>query len=193
VKWVQELFPKSQDYTDVYDHFGLLGPRSIFAHGIYLSDREFQRLQATQSVIAWCPTSNFFLGSGLFQLTKAKKYHNRISIGTDVGGGSSFSMLRTIHEAYKVAAIGNIKFSPLESFYAITLGNAKALSLDDKIGNFETGKEADFIVLNLNSTPLLAYKNTRAITLEEKLFNLNILGDSRTIRATYILGEQKYP
>jgi guanine deaminase len=188
VKWVKELYPWSKNYTDVYDHFELLGERSIFGHGIYLSDEEFQRFHDTKSVIAWCPTSNFFLGSGVFNLGKAKTFHNRVGIGTDVGGGSSFSMLQTLSAAYKAAAIQNLKLSPLESFYYITLGNAKALSLDNKIGNFTVGKEADFVVLDLNCTPLIASKMAQAKNLEDKLFNLSVLGDDRAIHATYILG-----
>jgi len=192
VEWVKKLFPWSKDYTDVYDHFNLLGSKSLFGHAIHISDREFQRLAETRSVIAWCPTSNFFLGSGLFNLEKARKYHNRISIGTDVGGGSSFSMLRTLSEAYKVAALQNSTISPLEGFYYLTLGNAKALSLDDKIGSFKLGNEADFIVLDLHSTPILSYKTSIAESLEEKLFNLAILGDDRAIKATYICGDLKH-
>lgn len=192
VKWVKELYPWSKDYTDVYDHYGLLSDKSIFGHGIYLSDREFRLLAETKSVIAWCPTSNFFLGSGVFNLHQARHFKNRINIGTDVGGGTSFSMLQTIKVAYKAAAISNASLSPLDGFYLITLGNASALNLDDKIGNFEVGKEADFVVLDLNCTKLLAYKNARANSLEEKLFNLAILGDDRVIKATYILGECKY-
>lgn len=190
--WVKELFSWSKNYTDVYDHFNLLGSKTLLGHGIYLSDQEFQRLTETKSVIVWCPTSNFFLGSGLFNLEKARKYKTRISIGTDVGGGSSFSMFRTLSEAYKVAALQQTSLSPLESFYYLTLGNAAALSLDDKIGNFENGKEADFVVLDIHSTPLLNYKMNNAKTLEEKLFNLIILGDDRAIQATYIYGDLKH-
>lgn len=192
VAWVKQLFPWSKNYTEVYDHYNLLGERSILGHAIYLADEEFQRLSDTGTVIAWCPTSNFFLGSGLFNLGKAWQYNNRIGIGTDVGGGSSFSMLQTMNEAYKAAAVQNIKLPPLLSFYYITLGNAAALSLSDKIGNFTAGKEADFIVMDLNCTPLLTSKMTRAKTLEEKLFNLTVLGDDRAVKATYILGELKY-
>ena len=192
VEQVKQLFPWSKNYTDVYDHYNLLGERSIFGHAIYLSDEEFQQFHDTKTVIAWCPTSNFFLGSGLFKLEKAWKYKNRVGIGTDVGGGSSFSMLQTLNEAYKTAAVQNVRLPPLHSFYYITLGNAEALSLNDKIGNFTSGKEADFIVIDLNCTPLLASKTARAKTLEEKLFNLAVLGDDRAVKATYILGELKY-
>lgn len=189
VAWVKELFPWSLDYTDVYDHFGLLGKRSIFGHAIYFSDREFKRFTETGSVCAWCPTSNFFLGSGLFDLHRAKKFNTRISLATDIGAGTSFSMLSTLGDAYKTAALQDIKLSPLDAFYQITLGNAKALSLENYIGNFEPGKEADFVVIDLSSTPLLAYKMQRAKNLEDILFNLMILGDDRAIYRTYIHGE----
>lgn len=192
VKWVKELYPWSKDYTDVYDRYGLLGEKTILGHAVFVSDREFKRLAETKTVCSWCPTSNFFLGSGLFDVGRAKNFGVRIGVGTDVGGGSSFSMLCTLNEAYKVAAIQNSTLSPLEGFYYLTLGNAKALSLEDKIGNFLAGKEADFVVLDLASTPLIADKMKRATTLEEKLFNLMILGDDRTIKATYILGQLQH-
>jgi guanine deaminase len=192
IAWVKELFPWSKDYTDVYDHFDLLGERSIFGHAIHLSEREFKRFHDTNSVMAWCPPSNFFLGSGLFKLGEARKYKNRIGLATDMGGGSTFSLLRTLSEAYKVAALQGLRLSPLESFYYITLGNAEALSLADRIGNFALGKEADFVVLNMKSTPLLANKMARAKNLEEKLFNLSILGDDRVIKATYVCGEMRH-
>jgi guanine deaminase len=192
VKWVQELFPWSKNYTDVYDHYGLLGDKTILGHAVHISDQEFQRLTTTRSVISWCPTSNFFLGSGLFNLKKAREFNTRIGIGTDVGGGSSFSMLRTVNEAYKTAAVQGTILSPLESFYYLTLGNARALSLEKFIGNFESGKEADFIILDLHNTPLLDYKMQHAKTLEDKLFNLAILSDDRAVQATYINGTLRY-
>lgn len=192
IKWVLELFPWAKDYTDIYDHYDFLKEKSIFGHAVFISDREFTRLAETRAVCSWCPTSNFFLGSGLFNIKKAKDFGVRIGIGTDVGGGSSFSMLQTLCEAYKVAAIQGSTLSPLEGFYYMTLGNAKALSWAEKIGNFEVGKEADFVILDLNSTPLLKDKMARANSLEEKLFNLMILGDDRAIEATYILGDLKY-
>lgn len=189
VTWVQELFPWSKDYTDVYDHFGLLGERSLFCHAIHLSEREWLRLHATKSVLCWCPISNFFLGSGLFSFAHAKELNVRISLATDVGGGSSFSMFRVLNEAYKTAALQGARLSPLESFYYLTLGNAKALTLADKIGNFVAGKEADFVVLDMYATPLLQQRMRTANTLYEQLFALNILGDDRAIKATYIMGE----
>ena len=192
VEWVKNLYPWAKDYTDVYDNYSLLGSRSVFGHAIHLSDREFKRLVESQSIISWCPTSNFFLGSGIFDINKAKLEGNRIGIGTDVGAGSSFSILRTLNVAYKAAAMQGVAFSPLDGFYSVTLGGAKALSVADKIGNFETGKEADFLVLDMNSTPLLCNKMSRANTIEEKIFNLMVLGDDRAIAKTYICGRLAY-
>lgn len=188
VQWVRELYPNNQDYAAIYEHYNFLGPRSIFGHVIHVVDREFQALAESKSVIAWCPTSNFFLGSGLFQLDDARKFNTRLSIATDVGGGSSFSMLRTLSAAYKVAALQGSHLSPLESFYRITLGNAEALSLDEELGNLLPQKYADFLVVDLHSTPLLSLKTDRAVDLEEVLFNLSILGDDRAIDAVYIAG-----
>jgi len=188
VKFVKELYPWSRDYTNVYEKFDLLGEKSIFAHAIHLSDTEFQTLRDSNSIVTWCPTSNHFLGSGSFNLGKAKKYDLRVSIGTDVGGGSSFSMLQTLKSAYKTVAQQRLKLSALRSLYRATLGNAKALSLEDKIGNFELGKEADFIVVDMESTPFLKYRMKFTETLEDKLFCLCILGDDRNIKATYIYG-----
>jgi len=189
VKFVRELFPWSKNYVDIYDHYNLLGNKSIYAHAVFCCSREFQRFVDTETVCSWCPTSNFFLGSGLFAIGKAKHYNVRIGVGTDVGGGSSFSMLRTLDEAYKVAAVQDVALSPLDGFYHMTLGNAKALSIDNVVGNFSVGKEADFVVLDLNSTALIANKMKYSKLLTEKLFNLMILGDDRSIRATYIMGE----
>lgn len=199
VAFVKELFPNSKNYLDTYDQFGLVGERSIFAHCIHLEDQEFERLSETKAIIAFCPTSNLFLGSGLFKIEQAKSldYPVKVGLGTDIGGGTSFSMLQTMNEAYKIAQLRKQKLSPFQAFFLATLGSAKAMSLDDKIGNFDVGKEADFIVLNPRSTPLMAFRNPEEIpnTLEElsdRLFTLIIMGDDRAIQATYIMGELGY-
>ena len=158
-QWVGELFPQCKDYLDVYDHHGLLGRRSVFAHGIHLSDREWKRLQESESNLAFCPTSNLFIGSGLFNLNKADGYNVKVGLGTDVGGGDSFSLLRTINEAYKVQQLQEYNLSPMRSLFLATLGGATALDLQGVIGNFETGKEADFIVLDYHATPLINFQN----------------------------------
>ena len=199
VAWVQELFPDCNGYLDTYDRAGLVGEKSVFAHGIHLTDEEFKRLSEANCAIAFCPTSNLFLGSGLFNLEKAKCIEQpvKVGLGTDVGGGTSFSLLKTANEAYKVAQLRRQKLSPFQALFLATLGGARALSLADKIGSFDVGKEADFIVLDLRATPLMAFRNqtSTAMSLEElaeKVFTLMILGDDRAIHATYILGELAY-
>ncbi|MGB0468336.1 MAG: guanine deaminase [Pontibacterium sp.] len=187
--WVGELFPESQHYLDVYDQAGLLGQRSVFAHGIHLCDDECQRLSESDSVLAHCPGSNLFLGSGLFNLPKMDQYGIRTGIGTDVGGGSSFSMLQTLSDAYKVQQLQGNSLDPFRALYLATLGGAKALSLDDRIGSFKPGYEADFIVLDWACTPFMDFRTAQCKSLAEKLFVLNTLGDDRAIAATYIMGQ----
>ncbi len=199
VEWVAELFPGSKGYLDVYDQAGLVSDRSVFAHGVQLTDAEFQRLSDVNSAIAFCPTSNLFLGSGLFKLEQAKSADHpvKVGLGTDVGAGTSFSMLQTTNEAYKVAQLRRQKLSPFQALFLATLGGARALALEDKIGNFDVGKEADFIVLDMRATPLMAFRNSDSILtsleeLAERVFTLVITGDDRAIHATYIMGELAY-
>ncbi|GAL35279.1 guanine deaminase [Vibrio maritimus] len=192
IEWVLDLFPERDSYLDVYDHYGLLHKRSVFAHGIHLSDCECQRLADTESAIAFCPTSNLFLGSGLFKLNKMEDKGIRVGMGTDVGAGTSFSILQTMSEAYKIMQLQQEKLHPIKSLYLATLGGAKALHLEDKIGNLEVGKEADFVVLDLHATQLMRFRMNQATTLEEKLFVLMSLGDDRTVCETYIYGDLAY-
>lgn len=189
-EWVSSLFPERKNYLDVYDHHGLLGRRSVFAHCIHLDEHEWRRLAATGSNIAHCPTSNLFIGSGLFNLNAASEYGVRVGLATDVGGGDSFSMLRTINEAYKIQQLRGNSLSPLKSLYLATLGGAKALDLDSKLGNFDIDKEADFIVLNESATPLMAMRRAGCNTLAERLFTLTMLGDDRCVSHTYIQGNE---
>ncbi len=188
IEWVKTLFPEQEGYLDVYDHYGLLGRRSVFAHGVHLCESECQRLADTQSSLAFCPTSNLFLGSGLFDLNKMEQYKVNVGLGTDVGAGTSFSMLQTLNEAYKVMQLQQKKLNPFKSLYLATLGGAKALNLDTYIGTLHPGTEADFVVLDYHATPLLQYRMAQATTLEERLFVLMTLGDDRAVKATYILG-----
>jgi guanine deaminase len=188
VEWVKALFPERKNYLDVYDHFNLLGERSVFAHGVHLCDEECERLAETGSAIAFCPTSNFFLGSGLFNLPMAEKHKVNVGLGTDVGAGTSFSLLHTLNEAYKVMQLQGAKLSPFKSLYLATLGGARALRLEDKIGNLQPGSEADFVVLDFNATPLLSYRMSQATSIEEQLFVLMTLGDDRTVNETYSAG-----
>lgn len=188
IEWVKELFPARKGYLDVYDHHGLIGPRSVFAHGVHLCDEECARLGETGSAIAFCPTSNLFLGSGLFDLEKAEQHGVRVGLGTDVGAGTSFSQLQSLNEAYKVMQLQGKKLDPFKSLYLATLGGARALYLDEHIGNFAPGKDADFLVLDYNATPLLSYRLQQARSLEERLFALTILGDDRVVKETFAAG-----
>lgn len=188
VEWVAELFPKSRSYLDVYDQFGLLRDRSVLAHCIHLNTEDRKRLAASGAAMAFCPTSNLFLGSGLFDLSAAQSVGARVGLGTDVGAGTSFSMLQTLGEAYKVSQMAGQSLSAYRALYLATLGSAKALYIDDHVGNFALNKEADFVVIDWQSTPLLTRRMAAAKTLEEKLFALFMLGDDRAIRKTFIQG-----
>jgi guanine deaminase len=192
IKWVKELFPECKTYLDIYDHFKLLGEKTILGHCLHLTEQDFKRLHATKSVLCPCPPSNFFLGSGFYKFDQALKFHARTALASDVGAGNSFSMLKAMEEGYKMAELQGFQLSPLAAFYLTTLGNAKALSLDDKIGSFDAGKEADFIVLDLKSTPLIEYRMQFTHSIIDKLFVLMMMGDDRTISETYIHGKKQY-
>ncbi|MEH6591902.1 MAG: guanine deaminase [Halioglobus sp.] len=190
VVWVQELFPDCDHYLHTYDEAGLLGPRSVFAHCIHLNDQEWDRLAETGSNIAFCPTSNLFLGSGLFNLKRAVEKNIGVGLGTDVGGGTTFSILQTLGEAYKVQQLRGEKLTPFKAFYLATLGGARSLDMDDLIGNFAPGKEADFIVIDKAPTPLIEFRLGHCKNLMETLFVLAMLGDDRAIAATYAAGKK---
>ena len=190
IELVHRLFPWAADYTDVYDRFGLLGPRSVFAHGVHLSERECARLHETGSLVVHCPTANTFLGSGLFDAGHVGRAERpvRIGIATDVGGGTSYSMLATLGEAYKVAMLGGRKPTAHDLFHLATRGNAMHLGLDDEIGTLEAGRWADLVVLDPAATPVLADRDALSEGIEDTLFALAILGDDRAVRATYVAG-----
>ncbi|WP_283148396.1 guanine deaminase [Silvimonas soli] len=190
VAWVAELFPDQRDYLDVYEHYGLTGPRTIYGHCIHLTEREQLAMSQSGTAAAFCPTSNLFLGSGLFDYYGMAKSGVRVGLATDVGGGTSFSMIRTLAEAYKVSQARHHALSPLRGWYLATLGGARALYLEEFIGNFEPGREGDFIVLKLDATPELAFRMDRTRTLAERLFALTILGDERCVAATYVMGQR---
>ena len=189
---VGQVFPWAKDYTDVYDRFGLLGPRSLFAHGIHLSDRECMRLSESGSTVVHCPTSNTFLGSGLMSMPHLVKPERPVSIGlaTDVGGGTSYSMLATMGEAYKVQMLSGYKPSAAELFRLATQGNAERLGIGHETGAIEPGKFADLVVLDPCATPVLASRHALSSSLEDVLFALMILGDDRAVRATYVRGRK---
>jgi guanine deaminase len=188
VEAVRRAFPRDRSYLSVYDRFGLLRERATYAHGIYLDDIDRRRLAASGTGVAFCPSSNLYLGSGLFDLAASDAAGMRYALATDVGAGSSFSMLRTMGEAYKVAQLQGQSLSPLRAFYLSTLAGAHMLRLDAHIGHFGRGAEADFVVLDHEATPLLARRMRLARTLSEQLQLYMILGDDRAVAGTYIMG-----
>ncbi|MFO1038236.1 MAG: guanine deaminase [Geminicoccaceae bacterium] len=192
IRTVGELFPRHRDYTDVYDQFGLLGPRSVLGHCIHLSDRELACLAERDAVASFCPTSNLFIGSGLFDLARTRLAGVRVALATDVGGGSSYSMLQTAAAAYQVCQLKGLNLDPLRAFWMMTAGNAEALRLGDRIGKLEPGMEADIVVLDPRSTPAKAHRMERIEgDLAPTLFVLMTLGDDRAVTATYVAGVQR--
>jgi guanine deaminase len=190
IAFIRELFPDAKDYTDVYDRYGLLSERSFFAHGIHLSDRECARLSESGSTVIHCATSNAFLGSGIMKFGHMRKEARPVKVGlaTDVGGGTSYSMLATLGETYKLQMLGGCKPTAIELFHMATRGNARLLKLDEEIGAIEPGKFADLVVLDPWATPVLASRQEVSESLEDVLFSLMILGDDRAIAAAYVAG-----
>ncbi len=190
VAWIRELFPDRGSYLDVYDHHGLCGKRAVFGHGIWLGDDELQRLHAADAAISHCPTSNFFLGSGMFDIARAKRADRpvRVGLGTDIGAGTSFSILQTLNEAYKAAQLNRYPLSAPHAYYLATRGSAAAMHLEDKVGSIAPGMEADLVVLDMRSTPLIAFRMDEARDFAEQLFIQMILGDDRAVQATYVAG-----
>lgn len=188
IAWVKALFPERAGYLDVYHHYKLTGRRSVFAHCIHLEEREWQCLHDTDSSIAFCPTSNLFLGSGLFNIKRSWQQGVKVGIGTDVGAGTTFNMLQTLGEAYKVGQLQQYKISAAEAFYHATLGGAHALDIDHAIGNFNPGKEADFVVLDPAVSALQTLRIGNSKDIWEKLFVLMTLGDDRNIAQTWVNG-----
>ena len=195
IAFARALYPAAPDYTGIYEQYGLLGAKSLFGHCIHLSEREADALSAAGAVAVFCATSNLFLGSGLFDYQRYRKREKplRIATATDVGGGTNYSMLRTMDEGYKVIALKGEKLNPLASFWQITRGNAEALSLAARIGTLEPGSDADFVVLNARATPAMKLRMERAQTLGEELFILQTLGDDRAVAETYVAGKAARP
>lgn len=195
IDWVKRLFPDHAGYLDVYDSYGLLGERTILAHGIHLTDAECQRLSDSGTALSHCPTSNLFLGSGVLDIGRITQGDRRVKtgLGTDIGAGTSFSLLQTMGEAYKVSQLaGASPLTAARAFYLATLGGATALNIAGQVGTFRKGLEADFIILDVNATEVMAQRAAHATSIEEILFILMIMGDDRAIRATYIAGQCLY-
>ena len=187
----KSLYPQARDYLDVYERAGLVGPKSVFGHCIHLEPREIASLAHKRGVAAFCPTSNLFLGSGLFDEAGLDAAGVRVALATDIGGGTSYSLLQTANEAYKVLQMRRQSWPALQAFYQLTLGNARALGLDDRIGALEPGREADLVVLDARATPAMAHR-MEAVDgdLAEELFVLMTMGDDRAIAETYVAGER---
>ena len=194
IAWVKELYPERKGYLDVYDHYALCGPRAVFGHGIHLAEDELQRAHVTGSAISHCPTSNFFLGSGFLDVFNAQKKVRpvRVGLGTDLGAGTSFSILATLNEAYKAAQLNGKALAAGHAFYLATRGTARAMYMEDKVGSLAPGMEADLVVLDLKSTPLIEYRMQFCKDLEEALFIQMTMGDDRAVMATYVAGRRVY-
>ncbi len=189
IEFAKELYPNLGDYTGIYEKYQLLGPKTLLGHCIHLSDREVGLLSETGAVAVFCPTSNMFIGSGLFDHDRLHAASARIAIATDVGGGTSYSMLRTLDEGYKVLQLRGQRLHPLRSFYMATLGNARALSLDGVIGSLEPGADADIAVLDARATPQMALRMETVTSLVEELFLLQTCGDDRAVVEVYVAGQ----
>jgi guanine deaminase len=184
----KELYPDAKDYLGVYEDFDLLGPKTLLGHCIHMNERELGVMKDTGSIAVFCPTSNLFLGSGLFDKARLENAGVRTAIATDVGGGTNYSMLRTLDEGYKILQMQRQRMHPLTCFYWATLGNAEALSLSDRIGTLEAGTDADLVILDAKATPTMALRMETVETLSEELFVLQTLGDDRAIVETYVAG-----
>jgi guanine deaminase len=194
IRWVNELFPDAPDYYGVYEKYNLTGPGAIFGHAIHLGARERRALQQSGSAIAHCPTSNTFIGSGLFDMQGLREGNSPhiVGLATDIAGGSSMSMFSVMRSAYEVAQLKGYSLHPVKAWYLSTVGSAATMRLDDKIGNLAPGYEADITVIDLASTALIKNRMAGADTLSDVLFAQMILADDRAIYATYAAGNSVY-
>ncbi|EHS51758.1 guanine deaminase [Rhizobium sp. PDO1-076] len=195
IRYTCELFPDAIDYTDIYARYGLLRKKALFGHAIHLSEREADAMADSGAVAVHCPTSNLFLGSGLFSLKAIQRREKpvTVAVATDIGGGSSYSMLKTMDEAYKIQQLLGERLNPLESFYHMTLGNAVALDLAGRIGTLDPGTDADLVILNAAATPAMRLRMETITSLSEELFLLQTLGDDRSVVETYVAGKASKP
>ncbi len=189
VRWVQELFPEIAEYADVYDRYGLLSERTVLAHGVWLTAEELDLLSRRGTRISHCPNSNLFLGSGLFPLHRVLAAGVTVGLGTDIGAGTTPSLFNAMADAYKVQQVQNVSLSPFHLWYLATLGGARALTLEAETGSLEAGKSADFLVLDLKATPLLAIRTGRATSIEDLLAGLIFMGDDRAVERSFIAGQ----
>ncbi|MCL7461699.1 guanine deaminase [Pseudomonas sp. NW5] len=192
IAWIESLFPDCDSYLDIYARHGLLGPRSLFAHAIHLDEHDCQRLGQCGAAVAFCPTSNLFLGSGLFDLARAERLQLKVGIGSDIGAGTSFSLLHTLGEAYKVEQLQGRSLDPFKALYLATLGGARALGMEGQVGSLAPGHEADFVVLDVQATPLLRFRLEECQDLAERLAVLLTLGDDRVVQETFVAGVSRH-
>ena len=188
IAWVKDLFPQSRDYLDTYEAQGLLREGAVYGHAIHLTDREKSRLIEAGASLVHCPTSNTFIGSGLFDMTLAS--HLRVGLATDTGGGSNFSMLHTMAAAYEVAQLRGQSLHPAQLWWLATQGSARALRCEDRIGNIAPGMEADLVIIDLASTPAIEQSTRRAEDLWQQLFPTIMMGDDRAIAEVWISGKR---
>ncbi|PYG28024.1 guanine deaminase [Pelagimonas varians] len=193
IAWVKSLYPQARDYLDTYEAFGLLGERGLYGHAIHLEDREKAKLLEHGAALVHCPTSNTFIGSGLFDMGGLKSDGQIVGLATDTGGGSSFSMLRSMAAAYEIGQLRGTPLHAAQLIWLATSGSARALHQHNRIGNLGAGMEADFVVLDLASTPAIAQRSTRAQDIWEALFPTIMMGDDRAIASTYVAGKQMKP
>jgi guanine deaminase len=189
IQWVHELFPEAE-YADVYDRYGLLDSKTVLAHGVHLSEEELDLLSRRGARISHCPNSNLFLGSGLFRLHHTLKAGVVVGLGSDIGAGTTPSLLTAMADAYKVQQVQGVSLSPFHLWYLGTLGGARALSLDAETGSLERGKSADFLAIDLRATPLLALRSERAESIGELLAGLIFMGDDRAVDRAWIAGRE---
>ncbi|WP_417256021.1 guanine deaminase [Celeribacter halophilus] len=190
IEWVKGLYPDARDYLDTYEHFGLVREGALFGHAIHLEPREIAHLQANDCSLIHCPTSNTFIGSGLFDMGARKADALRVGLATDTGGGSSFSMLRTMAAAYEIGQLRHTALHPAQLLWLATRGSAEALRMEDRIGSIAAGMEADFAVIDLASTPAIAQRAITAETIWEEIFPTIMMGDDRAVIASYVMGER---
>ena len=188
IAWVKSLYPEARDYLDTYEAHGLLGPNGLYGHAIHLEPRERDRLREVGAALVHCPTSNTFIGSGLFDMAGLMASGQRVGLATDTGGGSSFSMLRTMAAAYEIGQLRGTALHPAQLLWLATCGSAGALGFEGKIGNLQPGLEADLIALDLASTPAIAQRAARAGDIWEAVFPTIMMGDDRAIAQVWIAG-----
>jgi len=192
VRWVAELFPEARSYLDVYARAGLLGPRSVLAHGIWLDDADRSTLQQAGAHIAHSPSSNLFLGSGLFNWQVAERAGVGVSVASDVGGGTSLCLLRTLADAYRVQALLGERLTAWKALHACTRGAAAALHLSDEIGSLDAGRCADVCVWDWAIGPVAQRRMATVKSLHEKVFAWMNLADERNLAETWVAGERRH-